>query len=314
MRLRAVLLERRWSPQVRAAAVSVAVGAGILTLKVAAYLLTGSAAFLSDAAESVVNVVVANVALLSLALASRPPDSGHPYGHGKAEYLSGATEGVLVALAGAGVTATGLARLVWPVELQALESGLVLVSVAAGANFLTARHLMRVARQTQSLALEADARHLMADVLTSGAAIAGVGMVWATGATWLDGVVGAGVGLHIVGMGAGVLREAVEGLMDRALPEAEEARIREVLASHRQGVVDYHGLRTRRVGPQRFIDLHLVLHRTITVGEAHQLCDHLEEHVRRELPGADITIHVEPCEPGCPRCSRAEGDAVPVSS
>ncbi|MDR7568290.1 MAG: cation diffusion facilitator family transporter, partial [Armatimonadota bacterium] len=240
----------------RAAFLSVSVSAGILGLKVAAYLLTSSVAFLSDAAESVVNVVAANIALVALAVATRPPDAGHPYGHGKAEYISGATEGALVAVAGGWVVFTALRRLLHPVPLQALNWGLSLVALATLANYLTARFLLRVSREVGSLALEADARHLLADVLTSLAALGSVGLVWLRGLEWLDPVVGGAVGLHIVGMGARVYREALGGLMDRSLPQQEEARIRAILDAHRDEILDYHALRTRRVGPQRFLDLH----------------------------------------------------------
>lgn len=289
-------------PHVRAGVVSVGVSALILALKVAAYLLTGSVAFLSDAAESVVNVVAANVALLAVVVGAKPADAGHPYGHGKAEYISGATEGALVTLAGVWVVVTAVRRLLHPVPLQALDWGLALVAAATLANYLTARYLLGVSRRVHSLALEADARHLLADVLTSVAALAGVAVVRVTGLGWVDPLVGAAVGLHVVAMGAAVYREALGGLMDRALPREEEDRIRAVLDAHRDQLLDYHDLRTRRVGPQRFLDVHVVLHRTVSVGEAHVLCDRLEEEIRREFPGADITIHVEPCGPDCPRC------------
>jgi len=292
-------------PQLRAAAVSVAVSLLILSLKAVAYLLTGSVAFLSDAAESVVNVVGANIAFLALLVGTRPPDAGHPYGHGKAEYISGATEGALVALAGTAVVVTAVRRLLQPVPLRDLDWGLALVAVATAGNFLTARYLLRVSRERASLALEADAKHLLADVLTSLAALVGVGVVRVTGVQWLDPAVGAGVGLHVVAMGVGVYREALGGLMDRALPRDEEAQIRAVLDARRDQVLDYHALRTRRVGAQRFLDLHVVLHRTASVGEAHALCDELEAEILRRLPGTDITIHVEPCGPDCVRCASA---------
>lgn len=303
-------LDRRATP-LRAALVSVSVSVGILGLKATAYLLTGSVAFLSDAAESVVNVVAANIALVALAVAARPPDAGHPYGHGKAEYISGATEGALVAVAGGWVVVTAFRRLLHPVPLQALDWGLSLVAVATLANYLTARFLLRISREVESLALEADAQHLLADVLTSLAALGGVGLAWLTGVEWLDPVVGGAVGVHIGVMGVRVYREALGGLMDRSLPRPEEARIRTILEAYRDQILDYHALRTRRVGPQRFLDLHLVLHRTLSVGEAHALCDHLEEDIRRELPGTDITIHVEPCGPACSHCAPAPSHTNP---
>lgn len=290
-------------PKTRAAVISVAASVGILTFKFAAYAVTGSVAILSDAAESVVNVVAANVALISLVVAVRPPDAGHQYGHGKAEYVSSATEGMLITIAGAWILATAVLRLFNPVPLRALGVGLAVLAVATVANYLTARFLMRVSRDTQSIALEADARHLLADVLTSLAVFAGLGLVWFTGLQWLDPVVGGLVALHVLQMGVGVYRQAIGGLMDTSLPADEEEKIRRILDAHQGDIVEYHALRSRQTGSDRFLDLHLVLHRTLTVGQAHALCDHLEGHIREVLPGADITTHVEPCGPSCPRCA-----------
>ncbi len=290
-------------PQVRAAMVAVAAGVGILAFKFAAYWITGSVAVLSDAAESVVNVVAANVALVSLVVAARPPDAGHQYGHGKAEYISSATEGVLITAAGAWIVATAVRRLLHPVPLQWLGVGAGVLAVATAANYLVARFLLRISRAAGSMALRAGALHLQADVLTSLAVFAGLGLVWLTGRQWLDPVVGGAVGLHVLRMGVQVARQSVGGLMDSSLPPDEEDAIRGVLDAHREEIVDYHALRARRVGTDRFIDLHLVLHRDLSVGQAHALCDHLEEHIRQVLPGTDITIHVEPCGLSCSRCA-----------
>jgi len=289
-------------PQVRAAIVSVAAGVAILAFKFAAYVATGSVAILSDAAESVVNVVAANVALISLVVAVRPPDEGHQYGHGKAEYISSATEGGLIVLAGAWVLITAVLRFIRPIPLRNLDWGLAVLAVATAANFLTARFLLRVSREADSIALGADARHLLADVLTSLGVLAGLTLGWVTGLAWLDAGVGAAVALHIIRMGADVYSQGLHGLMDRSLPAAEEAVIRTILDAHQNEIVEYHALRSRKSGTARFIDLHLVLHKVLTVGQAHALCDDLEEHIEGALPGSDITIHVEPCRPGCPRC------------
>ncbi|HEY3249138.1 MAG TPA: cation diffusion facilitator family transporter [bacterium] len=297
------------APQVRAAVVSVVAGIAILVLKFGAYLLTGSVGILSDAAESVVNVIAANVALVSLVVAVRPPDEGHPYGHGKAEYVSGITEGSLIVLAGAWVLVTAVLRLLNPASLRNLDAGLIVLAVAATANYLTARFLLRVSADADSMALEADARHLLADVLTTVAVFAGLGLVWLTRVPWLDPVVGILVSLHILGMGLGVYRRSLGGLMDTSLPAAEEATIKAILDAHRDEIVDYHAFRARKAGSRRFIDLHLVLHRTMTVGQSHALTDHLEDHIKAELPGTDITIHVEPCGASCARCAAIEAES-----
>jgi cation diffusion facilitator family transporter len=290
------------APKVRAAAVSVAASLAVLALKFLAYVLTGSVAVLSDAAESVVNVIAANVALVSLIVAVRPPDATHQYGHGKAEFVSSATEGALIFAGGAWILVSAFQRLVHPEPLRSLDTGIAVLAVATVANSLTAGYLTRVSHQVASAALEADARHLQADVLTSVAVLVGMALVQLTGWLWVDALLGAAVAVHILQIGVGVSRKALEGLMDSSPPEDEQARIRKILDAHREQILSYHALRARRIGSQRFVDLHLVLHRTMSVGEAHALCDHLEAHVGEELPGTDITIHVEPCGPDCPRC------------
>lgn len=290
------------APQVRAAVVSVAAGVGILAFKFGAYVMTGSVGILSDAAESVVNVVAANVALISLAVAVAPPDEAHQYGHGKAEYISGATEGGLILIAGGWILVTAMARFVRPLPLRHLDWGLAILAAATAANYLTARFLLRVSREADSTALEADAKHLLTDVFTSVGVLLGLGVAWLVGEPRVDAVVGGLVAVHIVRMGWGVYWQSVGGLMDTRLPAEEEAAIRTILDGHHDEIVEYHALRARKAGARRFLDLHLVLHRTSSVGQAHELCDHLEDHIRDVLPASDITIHVEPCGPECPRC------------
>ncbi|HEV8338601.1 MAG TPA: cation diffusion facilitator family transporter [bacterium] len=288
---------------VRAALLSVAVSVVLLALKFGAYLFTGSAAILSDAAESVLNVLTANLALISLMIAARPPDAGHRYGHGKAEYVSSASEGALILITGLIVVGNAVRRFVRPVPLASLPLGLGLVTVAAVANFLVARFLLRISREHDAVVLEADARHLFADVVTSVGVVAGLGLQQATGRLWLDPLIAVLVGAHIARLGWGVSRGSVGGLMDAPLPQDEEARVRAILADHADDIVNYHELRTRKAGSDRFVDLHLVLHRTLSVGQAHTLCDDLEEHIRQVLPRTDITIHVEPCGRACVRCA-----------
>ncbi len=289
--------------KVRAAAISLATGVAILGLKVAAYLVTGSVALLSDAAESVVNVLAANIALISLMVASRPPDEAHQYGHAKAEYVSSATEAALIAVAGLVIAATAVNRLVHPQTLERLPLGLALMALAAGANLAVAWLLLRISRTHHSIALEASARHLLSDVITSVGVFIGVGLVILTGRTPLDPIAAILVGANITWMGASLYRQSISGLMDARLSPEDEAKIREVLDAHQGDIVEYHAMRTRQAGPDRFVDLHLVLHRSATVGEAHGLTDHLEQHLQEVLPGIDVTIHMEPCEPSCPRCA-----------
>ncbi|MDR7481941.1 MAG: cation diffusion facilitator family transporter [Armatimonadota bacterium] len=292
--------------KIRAALVSVATGLAILGFKVAAYLITGSVALLSDAAESVVNVVAANVALASIVVAVRPPDQTHPYGHAKAEYVSSATEGALIGVAGGWVVITAVRRLLRPQPLQQLPVGFGLLGLATVANLAVALFLLRISRVSRSIALEASARHLLSDVLTSVGVAAGLGLATVTGWAPLDALTALVVGGHIVWMGIVLVRRSVAGLMDAQLPPHEVAKVHDVFEAHRSEVLDYHALRTRQAGADRFVDVHLVVHRSSTVQEAHALTDDLEQHIREALPGVDVTIHVEPCDASCARCAAVD--------
>ncbi len=291
--------------RVRAAAVSLVASVGILALKAAAYILTGSVALLSDAAESIVNVIAANIALISLLVAVQPPDESHQYGHAKAEYVSSATEAALIAAAGVWILVTALNRLLNPQPLSRIPLGLALLAAAAVANLAVAIFLLRISRARHSIALETSAQHLLSDVITSAGVFVGLGLVAVTGWAPLDPIAALLVGGHIVWMGIALLRRSLGGLMDTRLPKEEEAKILEVFDAHQSDIIDYHAMRSRQAGADRFIDVHLVLHRASTVGEAHALCDHLEEHIKEALPGVDVTIHVEPCEASCERCAAA---------
>lgn len=292
--------------KVRAGVISLVAGLAILLSKLAAYLVTGSVAFLSDAAESLVNVVAANIALISLIVATRPPDDRHPYGHAKAEYVSSATEAAMIGIAGIVIVAVAVNRLIHPQPLQHLPLGLALLAAAGVANLIVAAVLLRISRAERSIALEASARHLLSDVLTTVGVLLGVGLVAATGWTPLDSIAAILVGANILWMGVGLYRRSIGGLMDARLPRGDVANIQAILDAHRDEIVGYHAMRTRQAGADRFLDLHLVVHRILTVGESHALTDDLERHIEEVLPGTDVTIHVEPCEPSCARCGPLE--------
>jgi cation diffusion facilitator family transporter len=292
--------------KVRAGVISLVAGVAILLTKLTAYLVTGSVALLSDTAESLVNVVAANIALVSLIVATRPPDDRHPYGHAKAEYVSSATEAAMIGIAGVVIVAVAVNRLIHPQPLQHLSLGLALAAAAGLANLIVALVLLRISRAERSIALEVSARHLLSDVLTTIGVLVGVGLVAATGWTPLDSIAAIAVGTNILWMGVGLYRRSIGGLMDARLPVDDEARIHAILDDHQDEIVEYHAMRTRQAGADRFLDLHLVLHRTLTVGESHALTDDLERHIEEILPGTDVTIHVEPCEPSCARCGPQE--------
>lgn len=276
-------------------ALLLSIGAALLTigLKSAAWRLTDSVAFLSDALESLVNLAGAAFALAMVTYARLPADAGHPYGHGKAEYFSAAFEGGLIFLASLLILATAGQRLLRPQPLGALGIGTALSVVASVVNFAVARVLMRVGREHRSLALIADARHLTADVWTTAGVVVGVALASASGLTWIDPVVAGLVALNILREGWQLMRRSVDGLMDHALADADIARIEAVLAGFREQGVSFDQLRTRRAGAMQFAHVVIRLPGNWSVTRAHQLADEVERAVESRA-GVQMTTHMEP--------------------
>ena len=282
----------------------------ILALKFGAYLLTGSVGLLSDAAESVVNLVAAIVLLIALGVATVPPDYRHPYGHSKAEYLSSVIEAALIIIAALYIFYSAFQRLMAPEPLENVALGVTLAGVAAAINGGLALHLFRVARARDSVALEANAKHLLTDVWTSGGVIVGVGLGGLTGWVRLDPLIALLVAVNIVFTGVGVMRTSASRLLDERLPEDEEARIIRVLESA-PDVRGYHRLRTRRAGSARFAEVDLFVDSGMSVAEAHEVARAVEGLVRAALEGIEITVHIEPYEEGVRDVSRTPKDEYP---
>ena len=280
----------------RFAWLSIAAALVTITLKTTAYLLTGSVGLLSDAAESIVNLVGAIMALGMLIIAARPADKTHSYGHSKAEYFSSGVEGILILVAAAAITWSSIERLLSPRPLEQLGLGLVVSVVASLVNFGVARVLLNAGKRENSITLEADAQHLMTDVWTSLGVIGGLGLVALTGWTSLDAVVAIIVALNIIWTGLQLLRRSVAGLMDAALPLPDQQRIEAVMALYRGKQVDFHALRTRRAASRRFVTVHMLVPGAWTVHDAHLFAEGFESDVRTALGEAVITTHVEPIE------------------
>jgi cation diffusion facilitator family transporter len=278
----------------RIAAGSIAVGLVVLALKGTAWFLTGSAALYSDAAETVVNVAAAFIALVALRFAARPADSNHPYGHGKAEFFAAVIEGALIVVA-----AMIILKHSWdiyrnPAPIESPLQGMALNALSTVINCGWAAVLIRSAKSLRSPALAADGRHLLSDVVTSAGVLLGVGLVVLTGLRWLDPLLGAATAIYILVSGALVISESVGGLMDAApAPEIVE-RIRLLVGTHAEGALEAHDLRTRHAGRLTFLEFHLVVPADMTVSDAHAICDRIETALRSEMEGLMITIHVEP--------------------
>ena len=281
----------------RYAWLSIAAAIATILLKGVAWWLTGSVGLLSDAIESFVNLAGALMALGMLTLAERPADDGHAYGHGKAEYFSSAFEGFLILLAALSIGYTAIQRLLHPQPLDAVGIGLLVSVVASAINFATARTLMAVGRQHNSITLEADAHHLMTDVWTSVGVIGGVAVAGFTGWKMLDPVVAILVALNIVWTGVQLVRRSVSGLMDEAIPKQERDLIEGVMSKYREKGIDFHALRTRQAAARRFISVHVLVPGETTVHDAHHIVEDFETDLRAALGGVvTVFTHIEPAE------------------
>jgi cation diffusion facilitator family transporter len=272
--------------------------AAVLTLglKTAAYFYTGSVGLLSDAAESGVNLFAAVTAWLSLWYAAKPVDVEHTYGHKKIEYFSSGLEGVLILLAAVGIAWYAIKRLVIPEPLFELGAGVAVALVASTINLAVALWLLRVGRRHGSIVLEADGQHLMTDVWTSVAVVAGLGLVAVTGLEWLDPVLAIVMSLNIFRIGWRLITRSFDGLMDHALPTAEQSLVRRAIESNLEPGTAYHALRTRQAGSDRFVDFHLLVPGRTSVTRAHRLAVRVEEAIKNTLPGTQVVVHIEPIE------------------
>jgi cation diffusion facilitator family transporter len=280
----------------RYAWLSIAAAIATILLKGVAWQITGSVGLLSDAVESFVNLAGALMALWMLTLAALPADESHAHGHGKAEYFSSAFEGFLILLAAFSIGYAALARFINPQPLEAVGVGL-LVSVAASIiNFATARTLMAVGHQHNSITLEADARHLMTDVWTSAGVITGVGLVWLTGWLWLDPAIALLVAANIIWTGWQLMQRSAAGLMDVSLPAEKLRQIEAVLAGYRAQGLDFHALRTRQAGSRAFATVHVLVPGKWTVQEGHDWAERIEADIRQVVPHAHVMTHLEPIE------------------
>jgi cation diffusion facilitator family transporter len=273
---------------------SIPVAILVMGMKYVAYDITGSAALYSDALESVVNVMAALAAAVAIFYARRPADASHPYGHHKAEYFSAVLEGVLIVIAALLIFEEAVLVFLHPRALTNPAEGFAVNIVAGVINGVWALMLIRVGRADRSPALVADGRHIMTDVWTSVGVIVGLLLSLATGWLWLDPLMAMLVAVNIVREGWLVISESVDGLMDRAVPDHEAERIRTVIHDNARGAIEAHDIKTRFAGRATFVEFHLVVAADMTVETSHRICDAIEAALMAEIPGARVTIHVEP--------------------
>ena len=271
------------------------IGAAVITiaLKTAAYLLTGSVGLLSDALESVVNLVGAMMALAMLTIAARPADEDHTYGHSKAEYFSSGVEGTLILIAAVSIVITAIPRLITPKPIEQVGLGLGVSVAASLVNLVVAIILRQAGKRYHSITLEADAQHLMTDVWTSVGVLAGVGLVALTGWERLDPIVAFIVAANIVWSGVRIVRMSALGLMDTALPIKEQAILKSILEKYTQKGVEYHALRSRQSGSRQFVSFHVLVPGRWSVQRGHKLLESIEADIRHAIPSVTVFTHLE---------------------
>ncbi len=285
------------------AALSVVSNTTLTLSKLIVGLSIGSVSVVAEAIHSGVDLLAAVIAFFAVRTSGRPPDDQYPYGRGKIENVSGTVEAVLIFLAAGMIVAEAVGKLLHGMDTPRVDLGLGVMALSVGANFVVSRLLFKVARETDSVALEADAYHLTTDILTSLGVFVGLVAVRVTGLAWLDPAAALVVAAMIIKAAWDITRRSFVDLLDRSLPDTERQLINQVLKEHNSRVVGFHQVRTRKAGGDRHIDLHLVVNGENSVSEAHDLCDHLERDLHHTLGSCSLSIHVEPCSRECSSCS-----------
>jgi cation diffusion facilitator family transporter len=280
----------------KTALLSIATGVVTLTLKFGAFFITGSIGLFSDALESFINIISGVLVFSVLSIANIPADKNHNYGHDKAEYFAAGVEGVLIVMAAIAIIYTATIRLLHPVSLTNILPALTIAIIATATNLATACFMLKVARKYDSIALEADAKHLLTDVWTTLCVLVGLVIIFIAPPKWqiLDPIIAIIVALNIITTGIKLLRRAIDGLMDISLPARELTTIEGAITSNLPAEGCFQELRTRKAGPKRFIEFKLLLPGNITVFDSHQICDNIESEIGNCFNSIYVTIHVEP--------------------
>ncbi len=274
----------------------------LIVLKVVASTLTGSISIRADAFHSVFDLTGVIIGYIGIRVSSKPPDEKHAFGHGKAENIASMIIAGLIFIAAGTIFYEAVRRLLSGQTLELLTAGIHITAAALVINGITSWYALRVARATDSVALEASARDMRADMLSSAAVLVGLLLVNFTGLVILDPIVAMLVAILIVRTAYVTIKKSLGDLLDVKLPEAEERAIESAIMEHVGEIISYHKLRTRKAGNQRHIDLHLVVPGNMSVEDSHQICDHLEEGIEHKLQNTSVTIHVEPCDENCRHC------------
>ena len=292
--------------KLRAARLSVLVAATLAIVKLITGIVTGSMAVLSSAVDSLLDILMSSVNFMAIRQAEQPADENHPFGHGKFETIATIFQSMIIAFSGLWIIYEASRRLWQGVELSRQGGGMAILAFSSAVSWLIASHLRKVAKETDSSALQADSLHFSMDVYTNLALMAGLGLVALIGVPWLDPVLSMAVAVYILYEALRLLRHGIRDILDEELPPPIRKEITNLIEAHRQDLLGYHNLRTRRAGSQKIMDFHLTVCKHLSVEAAHAIADDLEKKIEEEIPGADVTIHIEPCEredcPGVEHC------------
>jgi len=292
--------------KIAAARISIAMASGLAILKLATGMATGSMAVLSSAIDSLLDILMSGVNFFAIRRAIQPADKCHPFGHGKYETLATIIQSLVIAASGLWIIYESVNRLLQGPELVRLNQGIVVLIISAIASWWISRYLRRVAKETDSSALEADSLHFSMDVYTNTALVGGLVVMSFVDIPWLDPLLSILVALYILFEAVRLVRHGLRDVLDEELPAPIRKEITDLIEAHRKILIDYHNLRTRRAGSQKIIDFHLTVCKHLSVAEAHAIADHLEKRIQEDIPGSDVTIHIDPCQqepcPGIEAC------------
>ncbi|MFC1943773.1 cation diffusion facilitator family transporter [Chloroflexota bacterium] len=281
---------------------SIAAVSLLILIKVIASVLTGSISIRADAVHSAIDLLGVVIGYIGIRISAKPADEEHAFGHGKAEHIASGIIAGLIFIAAGTIFYQAIQRLILGGTVELITVGIYVTLAAIVINGIISWYAMRVARSTDSVALEATARDLLADVLSSCAVLVGLILVRLTGLSIFDPIIAMLVAVLIARTSYITIKKSFGGLMDTKLPDSEEEALAACIMEHDTQLVGFHEVRTRKAGSQRFIDLHLMLPKNASVEEAHQMCDHLEQDIENRLSNSSVTIHVEPCSVECHQC------------
>ena len=281
---------------------ALAVVVGLIVLKVVVAVITGSISISAQAMDSFLDLLAITITFFAVRMAAISADEEHPFGHGKVEGIAAGTQAVLIFVAGGFIIYSAVRRIIAGTTIELTEAGIGVMLVSIVASIFLSRHLLRISRTTGSIALEASARNIAADVYSAAGVLVGLVAIRFTGLTIVDPIIAIGVALYILRTAYQLTGKSVRELVDVRLPRAEEEQIIACITEHRAQLAGFHKIRTRKAGSQRFIEFHLLIPKNASLEEAHLMCDHLEEDIESRLPNSSMTIHVEPCGIECDQC------------